>query len=104
MSSDPCGVHHAGLEAPSEDASALVHIEEQTQHVDFSDQADLNSNGQQDFTGDLCSVPSGIHRAGLEAPFGDASAPVHIVEHFHQSVPSQSSAPSGTRLIECKGS
>jgi hypothetical protein len=48
----------------------------------------------------LCSVPSGIHRAGLEAPFRDASAPVHIEEHFHQSIPSQSSAPSERRLIE----
>jgi hypothetical protein len=80
---DHIAEHRAGLENPHEDDSAPVHTEEQAQHVVFSDQTDYNPIGQQSITRDLCSVPSVKHRAGLEAPLGEASAPVHFEEHSH---------------------
>jgi hypothetical protein len=99
-SADHTAEHRAGLENPYGDDSAPVHTKEQAQHAVFSDRTDCNPIGQQSITRDLCSVPSVKHRAGLEAPFGEASTPVHIEKHSHQFFQSQSAAPSERRLIE----
>jgi hypothetical protein len=99
--SDHTAEHRVGLENPHGDDSAPVHTEEQAQHVVFSDQTDCNPSGQQSITRDLCSVPSVKHRAGLEAPLGEASAPVHFEEHsHHHCFKSQAAATSERRLIE----
>jgi hypothetical protein len=99
--SDHTAEHRAGLENPHGDDSAPVHTEEQAQHVVFSDQLDCNPSGQQSITRDLYSVPSVKHHAGLEAPLGEASAPVHFEEHSHQHCfQSQGAATSEIRLIE----
>jgi hypothetical protein len=99
--SDHTTEHRAGLENPHGDDSAPVHTEEQAQHAVFSDQSNCNPSGQQSITRELCSVPSTKHRAGLEAPLGEASAPVHFEEHSHQHCfQSQAAATSERRLIE----
>jgi hypothetical protein len=49
----------------------------------------------------LCSVLSVKHRAGLEAPLGEASAPLHFEENSHHHFfQSQAAATSERRLIE----
>jgi hypothetical protein len=73
-------MHCAGLEDPSADASAPVHIGEQI-HDDVPEQAVLNCIGHEDYSGDLCYNPCCVHCAGLEVSPGEALAPVHRVEH-----------------------
>jgi hypothetical protein len=69
--------HCVGLETPSGDASAPVHIEEQIQHDAISKQPEPKHT-EQNFADGPCCDHTEEHRAGLETPYGDASAPVHI--------------------------
>lgn len=69
--------HRAGLDTPSGDASAPVRFEEQIQHAAISKHAEPKHT-KQNFADGTCCDHTEEHRAGLETPFGDASAPVHI--------------------------